>query len=302
MKPALLKIPSEPEHSFTVQEFCVPYFLTQWHCHQELELTLICEGSGKRLVGDSIENFEAGELVLLGANLPHLWRSDDSYHQNHPDLRSRSVVIHFQADFLGEAYLQKPEFRSIRELFEVSKFGIKVEGPALRLISRGMIALLELKGIYRLTKFLEILHAVSEVKNIKKLSSVGFSKDYSHTDAFRINKVYEYALSNFTGCISLKEISDVVHMSPKSFCRYFKSRTRKTFSQFLQEIRIGHSCKLLIEDRLSVSQICYETGFLNLSNFNRQFKALMRMTPVQYRKKYILDQDGAHATPMKIAR
>ena len=288
MKPALLLVPFQPARSFSVQQFCVPYFYTQWHYHHEIELTLICEGTGTRLVGDSIENFVPGDLVLMGANLPHMWRSDAAYHQHTDGLLAKSIVIHFREDFWGDSFLTLPEMKPIRELLERAKRGLKITGYTQQLISQKMSEFVRLEGIHRLIKLLDILSIIDESSDVAVLSSIGFSSSYTQNDAQRMTKIYEYVLNQFSREIALEEIAAVVHISPKSFCRYFKSKTRKTFTQFVSEVRIGQACKLLIDDKMSIGQICYEIGFMNLSNFNRQFKAMTGLTPAQYRKTYMV--------------
>ena len=286
MKPALLLVPSQPARSFTVQQFALPYFITQWHYHYEIELSLVCEGTGTRLVGDSIENFAPGDLILMGANLPHMWRSDAAYHQNLEGLLSRSIVIHFREDFWGDTFLSLAEMKPIRELLERARRGLRVTGKTQQLVGQKMNEFVGETGVRQLISLLDILTLIEASREVTVLSSIGFSSSYTQNDAQRMTRIYDYVLNQFRNEITLEAIAAVVHISPKSFCRYFKSKTRKTFTQFVSEVRVGQACKLLIDDKLSIGQICYESGFMNLSNFNRQFKASTTFTPAQYRKKY----------------
>ena len=286
MKPALLLVPFQPARSFSVQQFCVPYFFTQWHYHHEIELALVCEGTGTRLVGDSIENFAPGDLVLMGANLPHMWRSDAAYHQHTDGLLAKSIVIHFRDDFWGDSFLSLAEMKPIRELLERARRGIKIVGQTQQLISRKMTEFVYATVVHQLIKLLDMLSLIEASDEVTILSSVGFSISYTQNDAHRMTKIYEYVLSRSCEEITLEEIAAVVHISPKSFCRYFRSKTHKTFTQFVSEVRVGQACKLLIDDKMSIGRICYEIGFRNLSNFNRQFKATTGLTPAQYRKNY----------------
>ncbi|GAB3221458.1 AraC family transcriptional regulator [Spirosoma arcticum] len=288
MKPALLLVPFQPAKSFSIQQFCVPYFYTHWHYHHEIELTLICEGTGTRLVGDSIENFTPGDLVLMGANLPHMWRSDVAYHQNTDGLVAKSIVIHFREDFWGTPFLTLTEMKPIRDLLERAKRGLKITGHTQQLVSQKMGEFVTTEGIHRVIKLLDILSLVEESSDVVMLSSAGFSHSYTQIDAQRMTKIYEYILNRYNQEITLEEIAAVVYISPKSFCRYFKSKTHKTFTQFVSEVRVGQACKLLIDDKISIGQICYEVGFMNLSNFNRQFKAITGLTPAHYRKAYMV--------------
>jgi len=285
MKPYLLKVEVAPEQSFAVRQQVNPLFYNQWHYHEELELTYVQEGAGIRFVGDSIQNFQAGDLILLGSNLPHFWRGENQTAANDPT-ECQAMVVQFTANFWGDTFLDLPELTIIRDLFRKARRGIHIKGETRQQVAAQMQAMVGTKGLDRLTALLHILQLIALSPEISFLSSDGFNIPLNDQDTRRIARIHAFTLANFSQKIKLEEVAATVHLSPNAFCRYFKTHTRKTYSQFLLEIRIGHACKLLMEDRLSIGQICLESGFANFSNFNRYFKAITNLTPQAYARMY----------------
>lgn len=286
MKPILRKIDTGYNYSFSVREDAGAYLYNHWHFHPEIELTLIRKGIGMRLVGDSMEPFSHGDLILLGSNLPHLWRSDPEYFKNNEALQVEAVAIHFMEDFWGTPFLELPEMLQIKELLLQAKRGIKVEGRTKQKVTGMMERILDAENTQRITLLLNMLALLSDSKELQLLSSVGFTKTYDRGYTDSINHIYNYTLEHFHEKICMRELANIANVSPHSFCRYFKSRTMKTYWQFLLEVRIGYACKLLMENKFSISQVCFSCGFNNLSNFNRQFKEITGMTPSIYMKEH----------------
>ncbi|UBM57177.1 helix-turn-helix domain-containing protein [Marinilongibacter aquaticus] len=281
MRPILRKVNSNAEHSFSVREDIFPFLYNYWHYHPEAELTYIRKSTGTRLVGDNIEPFADGDLVLLGANLPHLWRNDEVYFQD-KGFRIEAIAIHFYEDFWGTDFLEMPENAHIRDLLIEARRGLKIFGSTHRIISSKMEEILGLKGVRRVVQLYEMLDIIARSSEKEMLCSAGFLEEYTIDPNDKINEIYQYALANFKNGISIEEIAEHVHVSPNYFCRYFKKRTSKTFIEFITELRVGHACKLLIEGTMNISQICFESGFNNLPNFNRKFKELVGKSPTQY--------------------
>lgn len=288
MKPILRKVDAGYNYSFSIREDIYPYLYNHWHYHPEIELTLIRKGSGVRLVGDSMEPFQDGDLILLGSDVPHMWRSDPVYFKGLQDRHIEAIAIHFKEDFWGSPFLNLPEMKSIRNLVEEAKRGLKIKGNTRTLVIGKMEKALNASGAKRIEYLLHILNLITSSNEFSFLTSSGFAKSYHSNciDADKINLIYTYTFNNFQQSISIKEVAAAANLSPNSFCRYFKTRTLKTYWQFLLGLRIGYACKLLIENKISVAQICYECGFSNLSNFNRHFKTMVKMTPLQYLKIY----------------
>jgi AraC-like DNA-binding protein len=286
MKAILRKVDVGKDYSFSVREDIFPYLYNHWHFHPELELTMIRKGRGIRLVGDSLEEFDDGDIILLGSNLPHMWRNDPAYFEKDSTLHIEAIAIHFMEYFWGTSFHDLPEMKHIRDLFERAQQGIRIKGKTRDLVLKKMEAILLVNGVKRIEYLLNLLELIASSTSCSILSSSGFTKTYNLTNTDKINDIYSYTFNNFKNRITIKEIADEVNLSPHSFCRYFKTRTLKTYWQFLSEIRVGYACKLLIENRTSINQICYESGFYNLSNFNRCFKTITNKTPLQYFKEY----------------
>lgn len=286
MKAILQKVPESVDSSFTVQEFHSGYFNIPWHFHPEFELVYITKSEGTRFIGDKIGNFQPGDLVLIGANLPHWYRNDPAYYTGDPDFKASSIVIQFTTHFLGETFLFSPEMFKINKVLALAQRGLEIYGGLSEKISKMMYEIINLKGMDRLLHFLSILNHLSNSEEYNLLSDKGPSGGINLDDPKRINKVYEYVMNHFTESITVIDASELIHMCPSAFCRYFKKRTRKTFTCFLNEIRISHACKLLIEGELSITEICYKSGFNNISYFNRQFKSHKKLTPQSFRNEY----------------
>tara|TARA_R110002124_G_scaffold286397_1_gene467227 strand:- start:167 stop:1030 length:864 start_codon:yes stop_codon:yes gene_type:complete len=284
MKPQLIKVPRGIKRSFSIRRDVVLHFYDRWHYHPEIELVNIEQGSGTQFIGDSIQNFQNGDLLLIGPNLPHYWRCDEKYFKGDPELFAQATVLHFLPELFGGNFLNLPENKAIAELIQKAQFGIKLTGDTKDKIINIMQDILLQKSSNSIIALLEILETLAQSPDVKILSNKFVLKDMDSFETDRINEIYNYTISHFQRKITIAEIADVANISPHSFCRYFKSRSRKTYSQFLLELRIGHACKLLLEEKLSVAQICFESGFNNFANFNKYFKAINGITPLQYQK------------------
>lgn len=287
MKPILRKIDTGTAHSFSIREDIGPYLYNHWHYHPEAELTLIRRGKGTRLVGDSLQPFENGDLILLGANIPHLWRSDASYFVPSSPLSIEAIAIHFKPDFWGDTFLGLPEMASIKKLLDAAQRGIKLTGNTRKRIAVNMEEVIRAKGVARINCLLQMLEFAATSNEYELLSSPGFLQTFNASNTDRIDQIFHYTFTYFKEPLSIENVASAVNLSPHSFCRYFKTRTLKTYWQFLLEVRIGHACKRLIENEQNISQIAFESGFTNLSNFNRQFKAITGLTPQQYLKTHL---------------
>jgi len=286
MNPHLLKIPLQPEHSFNVRYDVVPHFYDKWHYHQEVELVHIIKGSGKQFIGDDIHHFKPDDMILLGANLPHLWHSDKKFLQKNATQKVEAIVIHFMPDCFGAHFFGLPENMEIAKLLSKAEQGIRIKSNTRKTVSELMRQLLTASGSNRILLLLQILQTIARSRHTKTACSKGLQYAFSPSETDRLNTIYQYILDNFSKDIPLEEIAKVANISPHSFCRYFKSRIKKTFSKFLLEVRIGHAGKLLAETNKPVATICYESGFNNFSNFNRHFKTITKKTPLEYRKHY----------------
>ena len=286
MKPQLLKVPKGLQKSFSIRRDVVLYFYNRWHYHPEIELIHIEQGSGTQFVGDNIRNFQSGDLLLIGPNLPHYWRCDEKYFHRGSQLYAQATVVHFSEDIFGKSFLGLPENKSIRDLLVKARLGMKILGEGTDKVKALLHELLNQTNGNPVISLMQILETLAHCEEINVLSNTQYQNEYDQYDTDRINHIYQYSISNFQKKISIEEIAEVANISPHSFCRYFKSRSRKTYSQFLLELRIGHACKLLSESRIPVAQVCFESGFYNFANFNKYFKLHTGKSPMQYQKEF----------------
>jgi AraC-like DNA-binding protein len=284
MKALLEKIPVTEQGSFTVREFKLPFFDAPLHFHPEYELTLIVAGQGKRIVGDSIVDFGPGDLALLGSNLPHYWHSDKQCQSS--VLSSQSIVIQFSPQFLGQGFFLIPEMTSVKKLLDKAQQGLTFHENTRGEAACRMQKLLQLNGAKQLFELFALLDFLACSPGQQQIASSGFSEYADTFDCERINSVCQYVFNNFTEEVTITHAASLAHLSVPAFCYYFKKRTRRNFSQFVNQIRIGHACKLLIETNRTISEICYASGFRNLSNFNRRFKEIQHKSPQEYRRQF----------------
>lgn len=285
MKAFLEQVPVCNDSSFLVREFNVPYFEAPLHFHPVFELTLITEGNGKRFIGDHIGDFGEGDLVLIGPDLPHFYRCAPEYYSPGSTLRSKAIIIQFNESFLGEGFFSVPEMRKIKLMFSDATRGINFKGQTQNLVEKKLKKIKNATEFDKLSQLLSILDLLSRSEETEMLSRQRVIGN-NPKDNERMNKVYEFVMGNFTKSINLKDVADKSNMSEAAFCRYFKKKTRKTFTSFLNELRISHACKLLLEDDFNVAEICYRSGFENVSNFNRQFKTITSLNPLTYKHQF----------------
>ncbi len=284
MKPIFKKVDSKSEGAFVARIDQFAQFYNKWHFHPELELTHIVKGRGTRFVGDNIEFFQDGDLILIGSNLPHVWKN-----QNKESELSVARVVQFLPNFMGEDILKLVEFKNIQKLLIKSSFGIKIQGEVKVLILGFLNKLFKtedpLERIILIIKMLDCLGTSDETIPISKSL---FLVELDKQNKDRLNRVIDYTITNFASKIMLEDVASISNMSVSNFCKFFKVRVKKTYVQYLTEVRIGMSCKMLIENQLSINRIAYDSGFVNISNFNRAFKLNKNMTPFSYRKLYHL--------------
>ena len=288
MKVLPFNIPKTESESFRVQVDRMPHFYDILHRHPEIQITAILSGKGQRFIGDQIGSFQPGDILVIGPNIPHLLKCDEAYYQNQPTLFAHSISIFFNQNSLGNDFFSLPEMNLVREFIQKSACGLIISQLESGNIFDKIIEIKEKEGIDKVIGFLEILKLLSQIKAQQFLSPLPFYTSNREEDGSRLNDVIQFMIKNYPKNISLEEISEIAHLSPAAFCRFFKLRTRKTFITFLNELRISHACKLLTESEQPVNEICYHTGFNNLAHFNRLFKIQTGVTPSLYRKKAFL--------------
>jgi len=285
MRPQLLKVTKGPDHSFSVRRDLVPHINNRWHYHPEVELIHFKKGEGTQFIGDSVSRFKDGDVVLVGTNLPHYWRFDDVYFDE-GKAAADICVAHFHETFWGDQFLLLPENKNIKLVLDKARRGIQVTGSAKEKLAGLLEQMQTANGTVRIMLLMQALIEIGNNNQLTTLASVGFKPSLAAAENDRLNAIYEYSTKNFKYPITLEDIAEVANMSPHSFCRYFKSRTRKTYSQFLIDLRVGHACKLLIENNRSLKQLYFECGFNNSTSFHKYFKIVTGKSPLAYQKEF----------------
>ena len=276
-----LKINLKPEHSFSVRHDLMPFFFDKLHYHPEIELVYIIKGTGKQFIGDSIHYFKSGDMILVGENTPHLWQSDKKDFSKKADSACEAYFIHFMQDCFGAAFFNLPENKILQTLLKKAKQGIRISGSTRSEIVHLMKELLNASSTKRIMLLIKVLDLIATSNHTKTICTQNVN--FNASDSERINAICQYIMQHFNHKLSLKDVAEVAHLSPNAFCRYFKSRIKKSFSNFLIEVRIEHACKLLAETQMPVADVCFECGYNNFSNFNKNFKVITKKTPLQYR-------------------
>lgn len=284
MKPVLRQMTATPNLSFTVRKDEGGSMINNWHYHAEIELLFIKRSAGTWLIGDHIGYFQSGDVVMTGPNLPHCFR-----HEAEQMERGETICVKFLPDeVLGDHFLNLPETKDIRNLLSRSSTGLRLEGKVRELAGKMILQMLEDTPGKRLVQLLWLLQEIADSRECVPLSSTGFIQSRGPSpDEERIKTIFEFTMKHYHERISLDTVAALLHMTRPSFCRFFKNRTRKTYVQFLMEMRVGYACRLLVEDEKTVAEIGYECGYNNISHFNHQFKSITRKKPLEYKRDYL---------------
>lgn len=280
------KIPLPENELFLLRNFEVPFMSYPMHYHPEIEITLIEQSFGQRFVGDHMEDFHAGDLIMIGPNLPHQWRNDQYFQQFKG--QAKLTVIHFrETSVMQLSHLM--DFSHIKKLFIEARRGVKFTRETTDEFKKGLKILQNASQTDRLIGFMSLINIMAKASNRRTLSSSDIQQLDSGKYSDRINQVYTYILDNYHQDLTLSDAAEHVHLSPSAFSHFVKKRTGLTFSQLVNDLRIKYATKLLIDTDLNITEICYKSGFRNLSYFNRQFKASKHSPPLEYRKNYHLE-------------
>jgi AraC-like DNA-binding protein len=278
MKPLIQKLPLTDKTSFVAKTFRTPNFEVGWHQHIEYELILFTEGSGLSFVGNHVGEFETGDIYFLGSNLPHTFQKRDA------KLITSAVVVQFKDNFWGSEFLDIPECHYIQKLLETSQFGLKLSDKIKIQLKPLIINLEHTNNFSRVILLAQCLDIISTSKEYQKVSSQELNQNNNQDS--KINKVFQFTIDNFKESISLSDVAAITHMSIPAFCQYFKRSTKKTYIDFLNEVRTGYACHLLIETEKPVLDVCYESGYNTMANFHKQFLKIKKLTPLKYRKGF----------------
>ena len=277
MKPELQLIPDKHEKSFVAKKLFRknrPLVSQAWHYHPEIEICLTEQGSGRRIVGNNISHYDDKDLVMFGSNLPHGFMTNQ---------RCIQVVILFGQDFLGDNFFDKPELSNVKILLGRAKNGLFFHGDTRKKAKKLVGRILNSEGFQKTIYFLELLHLLSNTKEVATICNEEYSMDLKAVNFERVKVVYNHIMENYQREISVKEVADLINLTEVSFFKFIKRHTDKTLTQMVNEFRINHATKLLMSTEKNIAEICYECGYNNISYFNRKFKEIMNETPTDFK-------------------
>jgi AraC-like DNA-binding protein len=280
MKPIYERLVGCPDEGFIVKEVHGDACNCLWHCHAEIELILTLRSQGYRIVGDSIQSLTPGDLVLLGANLPHAYQHTDRL-SDHPQ-PAHCVLLQFD-ERLWSHFFELPAMSSAGRLLRRAANGLHVTGAARQKVAVTLQEMLVLRGLRRITAFLTILDILGQSRSCKPIASPGFTSVLNPHDQERISIICQFIDENYHRLLRIGEVAKLAHMSEGAFSRFFHSHIGKTFPAFLNDLRVGRACRLLAETDMSITEIALSCGYRNISNFNRQFLDLRQISPSEFR-------------------
>lgn len=275
--------PLNPQDVFGLFNYPDATFDYPLHNHPEYEINLIMNASGNWIVGDKAEKYEDCDLVLLGPFLNHAWDGADTDRQKYPT--THTVVLQFDKNLFQNSFLSKTAFHAIKVMLAYSVRGIRFYGETRKKAKKKLLKLVDLKGFEAAMLFLDILQLLATSNENRLIASSGYTSKIPSPESKRMDKVYEFIKENYRSKITAQQVASMVNMSESAFSHFFKKSTKRSFSKFLIDTRLGEACKLLLETQDSVNEICFRCGYTNLSNFNRLFKKYIGMTPVAYRRQ-----------------
>ena len=298
MKAVLEKTPRDQWESFHCEVVRGSSYHATWHFHPEYQLTLVLESRGHRMVGDNITRLRRGDLVLVGANLPHVWhqemrsaecgvRNEKGRSRNPQSPAVHAIIVRFLDTFLGGEFLAKPEMEPVRTLLQKAVRGLHITGRTRDSVADAMQRLADSTGLARIRELLAILDTLAKSRDVKPVASAGFVPRFSKDDQERMQRVFGYIDRNLTGEIDRTRAAAQAHLSPGAFSRFFKLRTGRTLPEYVNTLRIGRACEMLADGKWKVADIAMECGFANLANFNRHFRSITKLSPRDYRRRFL---------------
>lgn len=288
MKVLPFTIPTSHDKTILVQDDIIPFFYPHLHCHEEIQLTYILKGEGTLLVGSSMHAFNANEVYLIGANVPHVFKSDASYFNS--DKEVHALTIFFNTKGKLASLFDLPELKNVYSFFSSCYSGIRIPQESFQDISSRILSIQYANGMDQIMQFFHLLKSLSIIEDgIPLANDMNTNpKAYSDYEGKRISNIYNFILQHYNRDITLEEVAAEAYMTPQAFCRYFKKHTRNTFVTFLNDVRINEACKKLIDGSYgSVSSIAYDCGFNSITNFNRVFKTTTGKSPREYASVFL---------------
>lgn len=287
MKVVQFTIPVNIDNSIHFQDDRLPYFYPHLHRHNEIQITWVISGDGMLLLDNTMQHFQSGDMFVIGANQPHLLKSEPSYFDPNNRKKIHSLNIFFNPNGFVSHLLNFPEMLEIKKFMGSTIFGMQTSGKNATKLRELFLKIGNANAGFRLAYFIELLQVMANFKHWQYLSAQSFATNITDSEGLRMNQVFRYTTDNFNGNISLEQIASVACLTPQSFCRYFKKHTGKTYINFLNEVRINEACKKFAENNFdSIGRVAYKCGFNSVISFNRVFKTITKKTPKDFIKTY----------------
>ena len=287
MKVIQFTLPVKIGNSIHLQEDRLPYFYPHLHRHKEIQVTWVINGDGTLIVGNTMHNFQSGDLFVIGANQPHLFKSEPSFFDPNNRKKIHSLNLFFSPTGFVSQLLAFPEMLSIKKFLESSNFGLQASGKNAARLAEHFLKISNATTGFTLSYFIELLQVMANFKHWQYLSVRSFASNITDSDGLRMNEIYRYTMDHYTESIMLEQVASVACLTPQSFCRYFKKHTGKTYVNFLNEVRINEACKRLMENTYgNIANVAYKCGFNSVVSFNRLFKNVTAKTPKEFARAY----------------
>ena len=284
--PFTLLVPDDK--SVISEQVELPHFYPYLHRHDECQITWVQEGEGTLVAGNNMHDFKAGDIFVLGANLPHLFKSNPEYFMSDSGKLIKACSLYFNPDGIMGSLFDLPEMKNTKSFLKQHKHGFKVPKEFTRQIAKQLTEVHESSGTNLLFNFLELVNGFTQITDIDPLCPAVYSSDISENEGMRLSKILNFIMQNYNNHITLEDVAEVAYMTPQAFCRYFKKHTGRKFISFLNEVRINEACKNLVSGKKAdcISGAAYNAGFNSITNFNRVFKSIIGTSPKDYINSY----------------
>lgn len=289
MKILQFTLPVPDNKTIITKEECLPHFYPHLHRHNEVQLTWIIKGEGTLITDNTMHSFGSNEIYWIGANQPHVFKSDPSYFTNNNKKKTHSLDVFFNLDSQLASFFSIPEIKSVKNFIQQHNTGFRIPQNMVKSISEKMLNIRNSSGVEQFFQFLDLLKQLSFQENLAPLSTQSQTVFYSDHEGIRIATIYNHVMQNFHKSITLEEVAKLAYMTPQAFCRYFKKHTHHTLVSFINQVRVNEACKQLVDKKFeSISSVAYNTGFNSITNFNRVFKSVVKKSPKEYVDSYFL--------------
>jgi len=288
MKVLQFTIPVAHDKSVIIEQVDLPYHYPYLHRHTEVQITWVQRGEGTLIAGNNMHDYATGEIYLLGANQPHLFKSSPDYFAANSDKSIKAFTIFFNPEGILTGLFDLPEMKAFKIFLQKHQQGFKIPDANFNEVSQCMNSIKSTSGPQQMIQFFNLLNNLLHINTkLEPLSSYGSIPAITENEGIRIGNIYNFIMQNYSESITLEDVAKAAYMTPESFCRYFKKHTGHTFISFLNEIRINEACKKLTAHKFeSISTVAYKCGFKSITNFNRVFKYVIGVSPREYLDNY----------------